>query len=85
MTASGMRTRVAITASLALTLSVSGAAVAGMSSRVFVSSQGGQGNNGSVTSLISGDGRAVVFTTGATNLVRHDTNGFGDVLLHRMR
>jgi subtilisin family serine protease/Tol biopolymer transport system component len=45
-------------------------------------SQGAMGNQDSDTASISGDGRYVVFTSGATNLVPDDTNDARDVFLH---
>ncbi len=56
----------------------------GATTRISVTSHGGQGNFGSVASSISGNGRFAVFTTAATNLVRGDTNKASDVLLHRL-
>lgn len=46
-----------------------------------VSSTGAQANNHSDVSNISGDGRFVVFWSGASNLVANDTNGRVDVFL----
>jgi hypothetical protein len=45
------------------------------------SSDGEQGDNDSFAALVSGDGRFVVFTSRASNLVRHDTNQQFDVFL----
>lgn len=53
----------------------------GTTERVSVSSAGGEGNGGSWTPDISADGRFVVFTSGADNLVAGDTNGREDVFL----
>lgn len=51
--------------------------------RVSVSSQGQEGNGQSGDlPTISGDGRLVVFTSDATNLVAGDTNGIGDLFIH---
>ncbi|GLW34998.1 hypothetical protein [Actinoplanes regularis] len=54
---------------------------AGTTERVSVSSGGAQGNSSSALSAISGDGRYVVFTSEADNLVSGDTNATGDVFL----
>ncbi|MGH2682722.1 MAG: DUF6531 domain-containing protein [Actinomycetota bacterium] len=57
--------------------------VAGTSRRVSISSSGEQGNGHSGgPPSISGDGRFVVFTSQATNLVSGDTNGITDVFAH---
>lgn len=50
--------------------------------RVSVSSDGTQGNSGSRAPGISADGRYVVFTSGASNLVAFDNNNSEDVFLH---
>ena len=49
--------------------------------RVSVSSQHRQGNGQSVGPVISHNGRFVAFVSGATNLVRHDTNELFDIFL----
>jgi uncharacterized repeat protein (TIGR01451 family) len=51
--------------------------------RVSVSSGGGQSNEpgGSQDSVISADGRFVVFSSFASNLVAGDTNGTGDIFV----
>src|SRR5262245_10292776 len=49
--------------------------------RVSVGSGGAEGNALSSDSLISHDGRFVVFSSDATNLVAGDTNGFRDVFV----
>jgi Tol biopolymer transport system component len=54
----------------------------GRTERVSVSSSGKQGDKGSFTPAISGDGRWVAFVSDATNLVPGDTNGASDVFLH---
>jgi len=51
--------------------------------RVSVSSSNAEGNQGSVASAISGDGRFVSFTSGASNLVPMDTNRAADIFVHR--
>jgi hypothetical protein len=52
----------------------------GVTKRASVSSGGKQGNLGSVASAIADRGGCVSFTTGATNLVRHDTNDASDIM-----
>ncbi|MBA3745508.1 hypothetical protein [Sporichthya sp.] len=59
--------------------------VAGRTTRVSVSSQGEEGDRGSFTPAISGDGRWVAFVSEATDLVARDTNGDPDVFLHDRR
>jgi Tol biopolymer transport system component len=49
--------------------------------RVSASSSGAQGKGASDESWISGDGRYVVFYSGASNLVSGDTNGTSDVFV----
>lgn len=51
-------------------------------SRVSLSSLGGQGDGDSLDSSISADGRLVAFYSLATNLVPGDTNGRPDVFVH---
>lgn len=53
--------------------------------RVSVSSSGAEGDKGSFTPAISGNGRWVAFVSAATNLVPGDTNGDPDVFLHDRR
>lgn len=55
--------------------------LAGVTRRVSVGSNGRQGNFSSSQSAISADGRFVAFRSGATNLVRGDTNGTPDVFV----
>jgi Tol biopolymer transport system component len=50
--------------------------------RVSVSSGGVQGNGPSLNPSISGDGRYVVFSSVATNLIPNDTNLASDVFVH---
>ncbi|HET7504427.1 MAG TPA: Ig-like domain-containing protein [Kofleriaceae bacterium] len=52
---------------------------AGTTTRVSVNSAGGQGDLGSSSAAISGDGNHVVFTSLATNLVNGDTNSVADI------
>lgn len=54
----------------------------GATTRVSVSSSGAQGNGESSWSDLSADGRFVVFSSAATNLVPGDTNGTRDVFAH---
>ena len=54
----------------------------GTTERVSVASTGAQANGSSDGPKISADGRCVVFTSFATNLVAGDTNGVRDVFVH---
>jgi Tol biopolymer transport system component len=54
----------------------------GVTERVSESWLGGSADNRSDDPAISADGRLVVFTSHATNIVRRDTNGFVDVFVH---
>lgn len=54
----------------------------GQTTRVSVSSGGGEGNQHSTQASLSGDGRLVVFTSTATNLIGGDSNGQSDIFLH---
>ncbi|MFI9386827.1 hypothetical protein [Kutzneria sp. NPDC052558] len=54
----------------------------GVTTRVSVSSTGAQADNVSQAPSISGDGRYVVFSSYASNLVPGDTNRRSDVFLH---
>lgn len=56
----------------------------GTTQRVSVDSNGNQSIGGSLFCKISGNGRFVVFTSGADDLVPGDTNGFADVLVKDM-
>jgi hypothetical protein len=53
----------------------------GATERASVSSSGTQGDIASMYSEISSDGRWVVFSSTATNLVANDTNGFQDIFV----
>jgi len=57
---------------------------AGVTTRVSVTSAGGQstGGGGSVLPEISPDGRFVTFSSGSADLVPGDTNGVSDVFVH---
>jgi hypothetical protein len=54
----------------------------GETTRVSVASDGTQADRDSSGATISADGRYVVFSSAASNLVVGDTNGDGDVYLH---
>ena len=56
--------------------------VTGVTTRVSMTSDGAQGNAGSVSPAISADGRYVAFVSTATNLVAGDTNGKSDIFVH---
>ena len=58
---------------------------AGITRRVSISSSGDQANNGSYYPSMSADGRFVVFSSDATNLVPHDTNRDDDVFVREWR
>jgi Tol biopolymer transport system component len=53
--------------------------------RVSVASDGSQGNAGSDSAALSGDGRYVAFASMASNLVPGDANGRSDVFVHDRR
>ena len=57
----------------------------GKTRRVSVNSHGRRGDGESYEPSTSADGRLVAFTSRASNLVRQDTNGKGDVLVHNMK
>ncbi|MFO1049929.1 MAG: hypothetical protein U1E52_18765 [Geminicoccaceae bacterium] len=57
----------------------------GKTRRVSVGQGGKQGNRFSNAPAISANGRYVVFTSSADNLVPGDTNGAGDVFVHDLR
>ena len=54
----------------------------GRTERVSVASDGGQGNDASMEPAVTGDGRIVVFSSRAANLVPGDHNGTFDVFMH---
>lgn len=54
----------------------------GQTNHVSVDSNQVAGNNFSSQPALSVDGRYVVFTSDASNLVNHDTNGHADVFVH---
>ncbi len=55
--------------------------VAGVTTRVSISSSGSQGNGLSLRPVISADGRLVAFWSEASNLVLGDTNGVSDIFV----
>lgn len=55
---------------------------AGTTSRVSVSSSGGQANGDSSYASFSNDGRYVLYSSLASNLVPGDTNGVADIFLY---
>jgi Tol biopolymer transport system component len=54
----------------------------GQTTRVSVSSEGKEGDDGSSHPSISSDGRYVAFNSEASNLVPDDTNGLYDIFVH---
>lgn len=58
---------------------------AGATSLVSRSSSGRKGNSDSRNAALSADGRYVTFTSNATNLVRRDRNGDGDVFVRDLQ
>lgn len=54
----------------------------GETTRVSVGPEGGEGNDDSMFSSISADGRLVAFVSQANNLVVEDNNGFDDIFVH---
>ncbi len=54
----------------------------GLTTRVSVDASGVQGNNSSTLNALSADGRYVLFTSFASNLVAGDTNGQQDIFVH---
>jgi Tol biopolymer transport system component len=67
---------------LILALASSATASPGTTTRVSVSSDGGQASGSSVTPAVSDDGRFVAFNSNASNLVPNDTNSVNDVFVH---
>ena len=55
--------------------------LSGATTRVSVDSVGTEGNNDSLRSAVSADGRLVVYESEASNLVAGDSNRFTDVFL----
>ncbi len=54
----------------------------GVTRRVSVDSDGDQANGDSILPVISADGRFVVFSSEASNLVAGDTNNLSDIFVH---
>jgi hypothetical protein len=54
----------------------------GTTTRVSVASNGAQGNEGSESPALSGDGRYIAFESWASNLAAGDTNDSPDVFVH---
>src|SRR5689334_17711138 len=67
--------------SLACLLAALAAPASAQITRVSVSTAGTEANGASFTPSVSADGRFVVFSSLATNLVADDTNGVADVFL----
>jgi hypothetical protein len=68
--------------SLLLALLLPAPALAQTTTRVNVDSSGAEANDASEMEALSADGRIVVFTSLATNLVLNDTNGVQDLVIH---
>ncbi len=62
-----------------------GSAAGATTQRVSLSSAGRQANGGSLEAMIAADGRYVVFTSFASNLIRRDTNRESDVYVRDLR
>jgi Tol biopolymer transport system component len=59
--------------------------IAGITTRVSVSSEGRQANAPSRAPALSGDGAIVAFRSDASNLIADDTNETGDIFVHDRR
>lgn len=57
----------------------------GMTRRISVASDGSEANDHSGQSVLSGNGRYVVFESRASNLVPGDTNGTTDIFVHDLQ
>lgn len=55
---------------------------AGTTKRISVASDGAEGNEDSFSPVISGNGKVVAFTSGASNLIQDDANRHPDVFVH---
>jgi Tol biopolymer transport system component len=55
---------------------------AGQTRRVSINSSGVEGDSGSTSATISGDGRYIAFQSQAQNLVALDANNAGDIFVH---
>jgi Tol biopolymer transport system component len=71
-------------AALLIVCLASSASAAAVTRRASLSSGGKQGNGNSAVVEISGDGRSVVFESGASNLVKGDTNGVSDIFVRNI-
>ena len=58
--------------------------VTGSTTRVSVATDGTEGNNNSSKPYITSNGRFVIFTSNATNLIPGITTGSGDIFVHDM-
>ena len=67
-----------VSVGLLLAAALTAPAAGQVTERVSISSLGAQGNGNSINPSISADGRYVVFTSDATNLVSGDTNAVKD-------
>lgn len=76
-----MRNGSRLTFAGALVILACGPALAAETTRISLTSDGGQANGESVPSSVSFDGRYVVFSSVATNLVSGDANDASDVFL----
>jgi hypothetical protein len=74
-------TRASVASAALLSCLVAAVPAAAQVTRVSVSTAGAEANGGSVHPSISRDGRFVVFSSLASNLVADDTNGVEDVFL----
>jgi len=72
----------AATALLFVGLVAPNASAAVRTKKASVSSRRKQGNGNSAAARTAGTGRFVAFESGASNLVRRDTNGVSDIFLH---
>jgi len=72
-----------VAAFLVVTLA-SGATAAAITRRASLSSSSAQGNGNSATVEISGNGKFVLFESGASNLVGNDTNGVSDIFVRNI-
>ena len=68
-------------ATLALAVTAPATSAAATTKRVSVRSNEAQADGNSLGPAISADGRFVAFDSGATDLVKNDTNGFRDVFV----
>jgi hypothetical protein len=59
--------------------------ITGVTTRESLSSAGTEGNDDSILPSLNFDGRKIIFSSAATNLVSGDFNGFTDVFQHERR